>query len=36
MPFVEAGDLRVHYVLSGPAQGSVLVLSHSVGADLVK
>ena len=34
MPFVEAGDLRVHYVLSGPAQGSVLVLSHSVGADL--
>ena len=34
MPFVEAGDLRVHYELGGPAQGPVVVLSHSVGADL--
>jgi 3-oxoadipate enol-lactonase len=34
MPFVEAGDLRVHYVLSGPPDAALVVLSTSVGADL--
>jgi 3-oxoadipate enol-lactonase len=34
MPFIEAGDLGVHYVLNGPATAPVVVLSNSLGADL--
>jgi 3-oxoadipate enol-lactonase len=34
MSFVEAGDLRVHYVLSGPPDCPLVVLSNSVGSDL--
>jgi 3-oxoadipate enol-lactonase len=34
MPFVAAGDLRVRYELTGPADAPVLLLSHSLGTDL--
>src|SRR5687768_14345422 len=34
MPFLEAGDLRVHYALGGPPEAPLLVLSHSIGANL--
>jgi 3-oxoadipate enol-lactonase len=34
MPFVEAGELRVHYELGGPAAAPVLVFSNSLGSDL--
>jgi 3-oxoadipate enol-lactonase len=34
MPFVQAGDLRMRYELTGPAGASVVVLSHSLGSDL--
>lgn len=34
MPFIQAGDLRVHYTLAGPEGAPVVVLSHSLGADL--
>jgi 3-oxoadipate enol-lactonase len=34
MPFVEAGDLRVHHAMDGPAKAPVVVLSNSLGADL--
>jgi 3-oxoadipate enol-lactonase len=34
MPFAKAGDLRVHYLFSGAAEGPVLALSNSLGADL--
>ena len=34
MPFVQAGDLRMHYELERPAGAPVVVLSHSLGADL--
>ena len=33
MPFVEAGDLRVHYALSGPAGAPVVVFSNSLGTN---
>jgi len=31
MPFLEIGDFRAHYALSGPASAPVLVLSNSLG-----
>lgn len=34
MPFVQLGDLRMHYALSGPAGAPVVVLSHSLGTNL--
>ncbi len=34
MPFIRAGDLHVRYELGGPAEAPVVVLSHSLGADL--
>lgn len=34
MPFVKAGDIRIRYELSGPADAPLVVLSHSLGADL--
>jgi 3-oxoadipate enol-lactonase len=34
MPFLDAGDLRVRYEWSGPAEARVVVLSHSLGTDL--
>src|SRR5215470_1487505 len=34
MPFAEAGDVRVHYVLSGTAGAPALVFSNSLGSDL--
>jgi 3-oxoadipate enol-lactonase len=33
VPFVEAGDLRVHYALTGRIDVSVLVLSNSLGTN---
>ncbi len=33
MPFVERGDLRVHYALTGAANGPVLILSNSLGTN---
>jgi 3-oxoadipate enol-lactonase len=33
MPFVEIGDFRAHYALSGPAGAPVLVLSNSLGTN---
>jgi 3-oxoadipate enol-lactonase len=33
MPFVEIGDFRAHYALSGPAGSPVLVFSNSLGTD---
>ncbi len=33
MPFVEAGDLRVHYALTGAANAPVVVLSNSLGTN---
>jgi len=33
MPFVEIGDFRAHYALSGPAESPVLVLSNSLGTN---
>jgi 3-oxoadipate enol-lactonase len=33
MPFVEIGDFRAHYALSGPAGSPVLVLSNSLGTN---
>jgi 3-oxoadipate enol-lactonase len=35
MPFATIGDARVHYRIDGPAAGPVLVLAHSLGADLM-
>jgi len=34
MPFIQAGDLRMRYALAGPEGAPVVVLSHSLGADL--
>ena len=34
MPEVENGDVRLHYELSGAVDGSVLVLSNSLGSNL--
>jgi 3-oxoadipate enol-lactonase len=34
MPFLECGDLRVHYALSGPANAPVVMLSNSLGTTL--
>jgi 3-oxoadipate enol-lactonase len=34
MPFVTVGDLDVRYELAGPAEAPMVVLSHSLGADL--
>jgi 3-oxoadipate enol-lactonase / 4-carboxymuconolactone decarboxylase len=34
MPHADLGDLRIHYSLDGAADGPVLVLSNSLGADL--
>ena len=34
MPLVGAGDLQVRYELSGPVGAPLVVLSHSLGADL--
>src|SRR5712692_8739168 len=33
MPFIEIGDFRAHYALSGPAGAPVLVLSNSLGTN---
>lgn len=33
MPFIEIGDFRAHYTLSGPAGAPVLVLSNSLGTN---
>jgi len=33
MPFVEYGDLRVHYALTGAASAPVLILSNSLGTN---
>jgi 3-oxoadipate enol-lactonase len=33
MPFLEIGDFRAHYALSGPAGAPVLVLSNSLGTN---
>jgi 3-oxoadipate enol-lactonase len=33
MPFVEIGDFRAHYALSGPTDSPVLVLSNSLGTN---
>lgn len=33
MPFIEIGDFRAHYALSGPAEAPVLVLSNSLGTN---
>lgn len=33
MPFLEIGDLRAHYALSGPANAPTLVLSNSLGTN---
>jgi 3-oxoadipate enol-lactonase len=33
MPFVELRGTRIHYVLEGPAQGSVLAFSNSLGTN---
>jgi 3-oxoadipate enol-lactonase len=33
MPFIEIGDFRAHYALSGPAAAPVLVLSNSLGTN---
>jgi 3-oxoadipate enol-lactonase len=33
MPFVEIGDFRAHYALSGPAGSPVLVFSNSLGTN---
>jgi 3-oxoadipate enol-lactonase len=34
MPFVEIGDFRAHYAVSGPVGAPVLVLSNSLGTNL--
>lgn len=34
MPFAEAGDLRVHFALTGRADASLVVLSNSLGTSL--
>lgn len=34
MPLIQAGDLRMGYALAGPPGAPVVVLSHSLGADL--
>jgi hypothetical protein len=34
MPFVTVGDLDVRYELAGPTEAPMVVLSHSLGADL--
>jgi 3-oxoadipate enol-lactonase len=34
MPFVQAGELHMHYALAGPPGAPVVVLSHSLGSDL--
>jgi 3-oxoadipate enol-lactonase len=34
MPFATIDDMRVHYRIDGPATAPVLVLAHSLGADL--
>ncbi|HJZ60112.1 MAG TPA: 3-oxoadipate enol-lactonase [Gemmataceae bacterium] len=34
MPFATVDDARVHYRIDGQADGPILVLSHSLGADL--
>src|SRR5258708_12062011 len=34
MPFADLSDVRIHYSLTGPASGPVLVLSSSLGANL--
>jgi 3-oxoadipate enol-lactonase len=34
MPFATVDDLRVHYQIDGPVGGPVLILAHSLGADL--
>ena len=34
MPHIDANGVRLHYRLDGPAEGPVLVLSHSVGTTL--
>lgn len=33
MPFIEIGDFRAHYALSGPAEAPALVLSNSLGTN---
>src|SRR5256885_16629574 len=34
MPFADLRDVRIHYSLTGPDSGPVLVLSGSLGANL--
>jgi len=34
MPFADLSDVRIHYSLTGPDSGPVLVLSNSLGANL--
>ncbi|HEY2860253.1 MAG TPA: 3-oxoadipate enol-lactonase [Terracidiphilus sp.] len=34
MPFVDSNDARIHYQLTGPEQAPVIVLIHSLGANL--
>lgn len=33
MPFMEVGDIRIHYALEGPTTAAVLVFSNSLGTD---
>ena len=34
MPFADTGNLRIHYELSGRADGVVVLLSHSLGSNI--
>ena len=34
MPYADVGDLRIHYVLEGPASAPPLVLAHALGTGL--